>query len=189
MVPRAYQQEVHLQIEEMLRRNIIRVSSSSWISPPVMVNKKDGTIRFCIDYRALNRVTQKDAYPLLCRKRAMPTEGVLRRGAHFSILSKFHMGDSVLLSIPQRGVVRKLRDRLEGGWTISKVEGPVDIQIRHLDGRTKVTHINNYNIMFSETIKSDLVHQLNLKASIRLIIIIIIIIIRKNLNVRDRRAT
>ena len=64
MVPQAYQQEVHLQIEEMLRRNIIRVSRSSWISPPVMVSKKDGTIRFCIDYRALNRVTQKDAYPL-----------------------------------------------------------------------------------------------------------------------------
>ena len=57
MVPQAYQQEVHLQIEEMLRKNIIRVSSSSWISPSVMVNKKDGTIRFCIDYRALNRVT------------------------------------------------------------------------------------------------------------------------------------
>ena len=64
MVPQAYQQEVHLQIEEMLRKNIIKVSSSSWISPPVMVYKKDGTIRFCIDYRALNRVTQKDAYPL-----------------------------------------------------------------------------------------------------------------------------
>ena len=64
------------------------------------------------------------------------------REAHFSTLSKFNTGDSVLLSIPQRGVDRKLRDRWEGGWTISKVEGPVDIQIRHLDGRTKVTHIN-----------------------------------------------
>ena len=64
MVPQAYQEEVNSQIEEMLRRNVIRISSSSWLSPPVMVKKKDGSLRFCIDYRGLNKVTSKDAYPL-----------------------------------------------------------------------------------------------------------------------------
>ena len=48
----------------MLTRNVIRVSSSSWLSPPVMVKKKDGSLRFCIYYRGLNNVTFKEAYPL-----------------------------------------------------------------------------------------------------------------------------
>ena len=64
MVPQSFQQELNSQIEEMLRKNVIRVSNSPWMAPPVMVKKKDGTIRFCIDYRNLNKITQKDAYPL-----------------------------------------------------------------------------------------------------------------------------
>ena len=63
MVPQSFQQELNSQIE-MLRKYVIRVSNSLWMAPPVMVNKKDGTIRFCIYYRNLNKITQKDAYPL-----------------------------------------------------------------------------------------------------------------------------
>ncbi len=39
-------------------------STGLWCSPIVIVRKKDGTIRFCVDYRKLNDVTHKDAYPL-----------------------------------------------------------------------------------------------------------------------------
>ena len=54
MIPQAYKSEVDIQIQDMLDRNIIQVSNSPWLSPPVMVGKKDGGIRFCIDYRGLN---------------------------------------------------------------------------------------------------------------------------------------
>lgn len=52
------------EVQSMKRAGTIVESKSSWASPPVMVPKKDGSVRVCIDYRALNNVTVKDVYPL-----------------------------------------------------------------------------------------------------------------------------
>ena len=52
------------QLKEMLEEGIVRPSSSPWASPVVMVKKKDGTLRFCVDFRKLNDVTIKDTHPL-----------------------------------------------------------------------------------------------------------------------------
>lgn len=56
--------EVEELIDDMLNKNVIQPSSSPWASGIVLVQKKDGTTRFCVDYRRLNDVTTKDAYPL-----------------------------------------------------------------------------------------------------------------------------
>ena len=67
----------------MLQLGVIRPSCSPWSSPIVLVTKKDGGVRFCIDYRALNSRTIPDAFPL-------PHTGdvldAMQGSAHFSTI-------------------------------------------------------------------------------------------------------
>ena len=63
-VPEHMNKEVDMQIDNMLKENVIKPSTSPWASCIVMVKKKDGSNRFCVDYRKLNDSTIKDAYPL-----------------------------------------------------------------------------------------------------------------------------
>ena len=63
-LPMAKKSAMEDEVEKMLNEDIIQPSESPWSSPVVMVTKKDGSCRFCIDYRKLNGLTRKNAYPL-----------------------------------------------------------------------------------------------------------------------------
>ena len=62
--PFAVRKEVAEQLRKMQAQGVIQPSCSPWASPVVLVRKKDGSLRFCIDYRGLNAVTKTDLFPL-----------------------------------------------------------------------------------------------------------------------------
>ena len=56
--------EIRVHIEQMLGNGITRPSNSPWASRVILVQKKDASLRFAIDYWALNDLTKKDSYPI-----------------------------------------------------------------------------------------------------------------------------
>ena len=58
------EKEIERQVQELRAQGLIREGYGAWSSPVVLVQKKDGSWRFCVDYRKLNDSTHKDAYPL-----------------------------------------------------------------------------------------------------------------------------
>jgi transposase InsO family protein len=57
-------EEIQRQVDQLLEKGVVRESDSPWAAPVVLARKSDGTWRFCVDYRRLNAVTQRDSYPL-----------------------------------------------------------------------------------------------------------------------------
>ena len=63
-IPLGYASEEQEHLDKLLKTVVIEPSCSEWASPSVMVRKRDGSVRWCIELRKLNDVTAKDCYPL-----------------------------------------------------------------------------------------------------------------------------
>jgi hypothetical protein len=62
--PPSYRVAIEEQVEKMVADGIVEATTSEWASNVVLARKKDGTMRFCVDYRSLNEKTKEDSYPL-----------------------------------------------------------------------------------------------------------------------------
>jgi len=62
--PQVHQQAIDKHLSDMLQQRVIEPAASEWASNIVLVKKKDGSLRCCVDYRQLNELTKKDAYPV-----------------------------------------------------------------------------------------------------------------------------
>ena len=81
--PFALRAQVNKMVQQMLEQGVIEPSQSPWASPVVLVQKKDGSSRFCVDYRRLNSVTKLDVFPL---PRIDDTLDSLSRAKYFTTL-------------------------------------------------------------------------------------------------------
>jgi transposase InsO family protein len=62
--PYAHLDEIEKNVQEMLKAKVIEPATSPWAANVLLVKKSDGSSRFCLDYRFLNKVTRRDCYPL-----------------------------------------------------------------------------------------------------------------------------
>ena len=86
-IPPHYVKEVQKLLQDLLEKGVIQRSGSAYASPTVLVRKKDGSIRLCIDYRKLNAITVRDAFPL---PRIEETLEALGGSQYFSSLDMAH---------------------------------------------------------------------------------------------------
>eukprot|EP00111_Clytia_hemisphaerica_P016400 TCONS_00048555-protein len=97
--------EIDKQIKELEEQGIIRRSQSSWSSPVLLVPKACGAMRMCIDYRRLNAVTKKDAYPIPRVNDVLDQLGGAKYFSTCDLQSGFHQVPLTARSIPKTAFV------------------------------------------------------------------------------------
>ena len=88
--PWAHQDAIREERKDMSEVGVIKEHSGPWCSNVVIVTKKDGSPRFCIDYRKLNELTRKDAYPLPCIETCLDSLAGARYFSTFDLRSGYH---------------------------------------------------------------------------------------------------
>lgn len=110
------QKHIDEELDKMLALGVVEPSNSGWSSPILLVPKKDGTYRFCVDFRKLNGVTKKDAYPLpyissildrLRNARYLSTLDI--KSAYWQIPVAESSRDYLSFTVPGRGLFRFCR--------------------------------------------------------------------------------
>ena len=106
-VPAAFAEEEKKIITQMHEQGIIQKSTSPWASPLVLVVKKNGKVRPCVDYRRLNAVTIKDAFPLPRIQDCLDAVAEATLFSTFDLTSSYHQIPVKSQDIPKTAFVTK----------------------------------------------------------------------------------
>ena len=154
-------EEIRRHVQDLLGRNLIEPSDSPWAANIVLVKKKDGTQRFCVDYRQLNSVTIKDAYPLL---RIDETLDALSGATWFSTLDLASGYWQVELDVDARKKSAFLADGGLYAWKVmpfgmcnapATFERLMDQVLRGLHWETLLVYLDDV-IVFAKTIDEEM---------------------------------
>ncbi len=96
---------MNTQIEELLRKGLIRPSDSPFGAPVVFARKSDGSLRMCIDYRSLNRITKSNRYPLPNIQEIFDTIGRAKYFTKLDLKSGYHQFKMEVNSIQYTGFI------------------------------------------------------------------------------------
>ena len=88
--PPQLKDEIDTQVQSMLAQGLIQPSSSPFSSPVLLVRKKDGSWRFCVDYRYLNALTVKSVYPILVFDQLVDELGHAKWFSILDVYSGYH---------------------------------------------------------------------------------------------------
>ena len=106
-VPLAFADEERQVIENMEKQGIIRKSYSCWSSPLCLVRKKNGKVRPCIDYRAVNKVTQTDNFPIPRTRDCLDAVAGAKVFSTFDVTSSYHQIPVREEDIPKTAFITK----------------------------------------------------------------------------------
>ncbi|MCG8432198.1 MAG: RNA-directed DNA polymerase, partial [Candidatus Omnitrophica bacterium] len=106
-IPMAFQGEDKTAVQKMLKQKIVRPSTSAWASPIVLVRKKDGSVRTCIDYRRLNFCTKIDSYALPKTSECLDAMAGAKWFSTLDITSAYHQVPVKKEDIPKTAFVTR----------------------------------------------------------------------------------
>jgi len=160
--PYSHLESIDKQVQDMLKAGIIEPSQSPWVANVVMVTKKDGNPRFCVDYRRLNDCTVKDFYPLPRIETCLDTLGGSKYFSTFDLRSGYHQllmdpADADKTSFVTRTGRYQFRvlpfGLCNAGATFQRI---MDIAMSGLNFTTCLVYLNDI-IVYSRTIDDHLV--------------------------------
>ena len=148
--PMNFAQEKRAFLNKMLSAEVVQPSMSPWASALVLIRKRDGSVRWCIDYCKQNNVTKKDVYPLPCIEECLDT---LAENTWFSKLDANSAYWQVNLRKEDREKTALIHHQIWAKWVVRMGFGL--IHLIHLELLNSIINNWNKNLIFCGDLKSN----------------------------------